>query len=65
MNRKVWRADDSSFANISPPGGFQCRCVITTLSEEELRDEGLQVITSIPAGFAMTPGFGASSFVRS
>lgn len=41
-----------------------CRCVITTLSEEELRDEGLQVITSIPAGFAMTPGFGASSFVR-
>ena len=65
MNRKVWRADDSSFANISPPAGFMCRCVVTTLSEEELRDEGLQVITSIPAGFKLTPGFGASSFVRS
>lgn len=65
MNRKVWRADDATFANISPPGSYQCRCVLTTLSEEELRDEGLQVITSIPAGFEMTPGFGASSFVRS
>jgi SPP1 gp7 family putative phage head morphogenesis protein len=65
MNRKVWRADDATFANLSPPAGFQCRCVITTLSQEELDDEGLQVITSIPSGFMLTPGFGAASFVRS
>jgi len=41
-----------------------CRCSLVTLSQEELEDEGLTVIDSIPAGFVMTPGFGASSFVR-
>lgn len=64
MQGLVWRADNPAFDVIAPPAGFQCRCSLVTLSQEELEDEGLTVIDSIPAGFRLTPGFGASSFVR-
>jgi hypothetical protein len=37
-----------------------------TVSQEEFDEEGLAAnfVESIPAGFELTPGFGASSFVR-
>jgi len=66
MESKVWRADNPAFGVIAPPGGFMCRCSLVTVSQEEFDDEGLakDFVESIPAGFVMTPGFGASSFVR-
>ena len=64
MDQIVWRADDPQFASIAPPAGFQCRCVITTLAQQDVDDEGLIVAASVPGGFALTPGFGASNFVR-
>ena len=66
MARAVWRADNPAFSVLAPPAGFQCRCSVVTASQEEFDEEGLArfFITSIPAGFVMTPGFGASSFVR-
>jgi SPP1 gp7 family putative phage head morphogenesis protein len=66
MESVVWRADNPAFATIAPPGGFMCRCSIVTVSQEEFDEEGLAAnfVTAIPAGFEMTPGFGASSFVR-
>ena len=66
MESVVWRADNPAFAVLAPPAGFQCRCAIVTVSQEEFDEEGLakNFVTAIPAGFEMTPGFGASSFVR-
>jgi SPP1 gp7 family putative phage head morphogenesis protein len=66
MESVVWRADDPSFSSIAPPAGFQCRCAIVTVSQDEFDDEGLaaRLVSSPPAGFVITPGFGASSFVR-
>ena len=64
MDQVVWRADDPQFASIAPPAGFQCRCVITTLTQEDVDDEGLVVASAPPPLFVLTPGFGAASFVR-
>lgn len=64
MDQIVWRADDPQFAAIAPPAGFQCRCVITTLAQQDVDDEGLIVAASVPVGFLLTPGFGAANFVR-
>jgi SPP1 gp7 family putative phage head morphogenesis protein len=64
MDGVTWRADDATFAQIYPPCGFQCRCAVVSLSQEDIDDEGLTVVTAIPAGFVLTAGFGASSFVR-
>ena len=64
MDGVTWRADDPTFADTFPPAGFQCRCASVSLSQEDVDDEGIVIATSIPAGFVMTAGFGAASFVR-
>lgn len=64
MDGVTWRADDPAFANIATPCGFQCRCSIVTMDEGDVEDGGYSVSTSVPAGFVLTPGFGASSFAR-
>jgi len=64
MDGVTWRADDATFAGVFPPCGFQCRCSVVTYSQEEVDEEGIVISTSIPAGFELTPGFGAASFIR-
>lgn len=64
MDGVTWRADDTTFSNVYPPCGFQCRCSVVTYSQADVDDEGIVIATTIPDGFALTPGFGAQSFVR-
>lgn len=64
MDGVTWRADDAAFSQVYPPCGFQCRCSVISYSQEDVDDEGIVIATSIPAGFVLTAGFGASSFVR-
>lgn len=58
----VWRADDPTFADVFAPFGFRCRCATVSGDEEDLASWGGVVSTSRPAGFVITPGFGAEAF---
>jgi len=40
---KVYRYDHPFWDRWYPPNGYQCRCTVTTLSEDELGEFGLQV----------------------
>ena len=60
----VWRHDDPQFADVAAPFSWSCRCAVQSVSEQQVRDYGWTVSTSLPAGFVLTPGFGAASFVR-
>ena len=60
----VWRHDDPSFANVAAPGGFNCRCAVITLSEEEREEQGLEVSTAVPPGADIADGFGVAGLMR-
>lgn len=64
MDGLTWRVGDAAFDALAAPAGFQCRCSTISLSQADVDEDGLIVATSIPAGFVLTPGFGAASFVR-
>lgn len=64
MDGVTWRADNTAFAQVYPPCGFQCRCSVISYSQADVDDEGIVVATAVPEGFVLTPGFGASAFVR-
>jgi SPP1 gp7 family putative phage head morphogenesis protein len=48
MNGRVYSQDDDIWKIWMPPNGFNCRCSITPVSREDLRDEGLAVSTTLP-----------------
>jgi SPP1 gp7 family putative phage head morphogenesis protein len=58
----IWRADNPTFRRIVPPLGFACRCSLSTLSDEDVREEvskhGGRIVDAPPAGVEMEPGFG-------
>lgn len=48
MDGKVFRADDPIWNIWYPPNGFKCRCGVETLSERQVREQGLMVETEAP-----------------
>jgi SPP1 gp7 family putative phage head morphogenesis protein len=60
LHERVWRADDTSWHNLSPPNGFNCRCSIVTLDEAEYRETGRVVTNGVPEGFRADEGFGGA-----
>lgn len=61
LNGRVWRADDPVWNSIFPPNGFNCRCTVSSLDQEEMADEGLRLETEPPAmkpdpGWDYNPG---------
>ena len=55
LDGKTYRADDQVWQRIAPPNGFNCRCSMITLSQQEA--EGSEISTSIPDDYVPTPGF--------
>lgn len=45
MDGKVYRADDPIWDVWYPPNGYRCRCGIRTLSERQVKEQGLKVET--------------------
>jgi len=46
MNGKVFRADDPIWESIFPPNGYNCRCRVRALSEDDVRARGIAVTSS-------------------
>lgn len=55
LDRGVYRIDDPVWQRIAPPNGYNCRCSMVTLSEEEA--SGHRVRDSLPRGYEPEPGF--------
>jgi hypothetical protein len=54
---KVYRADHPYWCTWYHPNGHRCRCVVLSLSEQEMRRLGLEAETEMPAGWAPDPGW--------
>lgn len=55
-------ADDPIWKNVYPPWGFNCRCMVVSVSQDEMDDEGLSItpkeslfIAPPPEGFGTDP----------
>lgn len=48
MDGRVYRADDPIWDTWYPPNGYRCRCGIRTLSERQIKQQGLKVETEMP-----------------
>lgn len=48
MHGKVFRYDHEFWDKWYPPNGFNCRCAVTTLSQEDVNSEGIKVETKDP-----------------
>lgn len=43
MHGRVWRADDPIWKRIYPPNGYNCRCQVRALTQEQVEAKGLKV----------------------
>lgn len=50
LHNRVFRADDPIWDEIYPPNGFNCRCWVEELTEEEVASLGVEVEKPEPAG---------------
>lgn len=57
MNGKVYPADHAFWATNYPPNGFRCRCGVRTLSERQLKRQGLTVEKNMPRDGGADKGF--------
>lgn len=48
MEGRVYRCDDPIWDVWYPPNGYRCRCIVVSLTEEQVRQRGLQVDTVMP-----------------
>lgn len=48
MEGRVYRCDDPIWDVWYPPNGFRCRCIVASLTEEQVRREGLMVEELMP-----------------
>lgn len=55
MNGKIYHADHPFWDTWYPPNGFNCRCGVITLSQDDIDSEGLTVETEDPTGGLIEP----------
>ncbi len=48
LHEKVYPADHEFWASNYPPNGFRCRCTVVTLSERQVKAQGLTVEKAMP-----------------
>ena len=48
LHEKVYPADHEFWNRNYPPTGFRCRCTVRTLSEPQVKNQGLTVETEMP-----------------
>lgn len=65
LHEKVYPADHEFWSSNYPPNGFRCRCAVVTLSERQVRAQGLTVETDMPKADMWTdPKTGMEYFVH-
>lgn len=65
LHEKVYPADHEFWASNYPPNGFRCRCTVVTLSERQVRAQGLTVEKAMPQpGVWTDPKTGMEYFVQ-
>lgn len=65
LHGKVYPADHEFWATNYPPNGFRCRCGVRTLSERQVKAQGLTVEKEMPkAGVWTDPKTGMEYFVH-
>jgi len=69
QDKKVYRFDAAFWQIWYPPCGFNCRCTVHTLAEEEVAAQKLTVLTDLPTerpdpGFGGVPAAGIPSALR-
>lgn len=57
LDGQVFRADDDVWHRIAPPNGYNCRCSMVTLDEEDFADSNGKLANKIPEGFQADEGF--------
>ncbi|MFN3307535.1 MAG: phage minor head protein [Candidatus Kapaibacteriota bacterium] len=57
LNGKVLRADDPFWKTNYPPNGYNCRCRVRALTEEQVKRMGLRVYSGAELKFEPDPGF--------
>jgi len=55
MDGKIFRYDHPIWNTWYPPNGYRCRCGVTTLSESEMKRDGLKLETNDPTGKLFEP----------
>lgn len=55
MHGKVYRHDHPVWDTWYPPNGFRCRCGVVTLSEDDIREDGLTIEERDPTGKLIEP----------
>lgn len=55
LDGKIFRADDPFWDTWYPPSGYNCRCSVNTLSERQVKTQGLTVETENPTGKMIEP----------
>ena len=55
MNGKIYPADHPFWDTWYPPNGYNCRCGVITLSQDDIVSEGLTVETQDPTGGLIEP----------
>ena len=55
MNGKIYPADHPFWDTWYPPNGYNCRCGVITLSQDDIDSEGLAVETQDPTGGLIEP----------
>lgn len=55
MNGKIYPADHPFWDTWYPPNGYNCRCGVVTLSQDDIDSEGLTVQTEDPTGGLIEP----------
>lgn len=56
MEGRVYRCDDPIWDVWYPPNGFRCRCIVVSLTEDQIRQRGLQVDQVMPHGIDSRTG---------
>ena len=65
LHEKVYPADHEFWSSNYPPNGFRCRCAVVTLSERQVKAQGLMVETEMPKADVWTdPKTGMEYFVH-
>jgi SPP1 gp7 family putative phage head morphogenesis protein len=56
MDKKVFPADSPVWQSWYPPNGFRCRCGVDSMSESEVRAQGITVESDVPHVIALPDG---------